>query len=338
MSETFVDDLVGSTSTGLPVRFFDRFMFNLHPRDAIGPSLIVGAGVYPGTKVVDGFLVAVIGDIQRNLRFSTELRASTERHVGPFSWTVEEPMRRWRLRLADNLEGVELEAVWTARAPAWDGDVTVRDEAGAVSSSFEHLFQSGTYAGTLTIDGDRQEIDGWYGQRDRSRGVRTMSGGQGLHLWVQPQFRDRSVGFLLVEDRKQRRLLLEGAVMHADGRLDPVVDVRHDLVFDEKFDLRSGRFVVTTASGAREELQADAGSRGGYMAGGGYGGHHGRAHGRDHLEHDEFALDGSVGPSTVDTPLTDRVARFADAGGVVGVGVLEFAHSRSSSYVYQPSL
>ena len=125
--------------------------------------------------------------------------------------------------------------------------------------------------------------------------------------------------------------------MHTDGRLDRIIDVRHDLVFDELLDLRSGRFRVTTASGAVEELEADAGSRGGYMAGGGYGGHHGRPHGHDHLEHDVYALDGSVGPRTVDTALTDRVTRF-DAGGREGFGVLEFAHSRSSSYVYRPSL
>src|SRR3978361_607874 len=101
-------------------------MFNLHPRDAIGPSLIVGAGVYPGTDVVDGFLVAVISERQRNLRFSTELSSAPERRVGPFSWTVEEPLNRGSLRLGPNPSGVELDAVWTARAPAWNGDVTVR--------------------------------------------------------------------------------------------------------------------------------------------------------------------------------------------------------------------
>lgn len=330
------DELVGASSSGLPDRFFDRFMFNLHPRDAIGPSLIVGAGVYPGADVIDGFAVAVAGDYQRNLRFSTELSSAPERRVGPFSWTVEEPMRRWRLRLDPNPSGLELDAVWTSRAPAWNGDVTVR-EGGTVSSSFEHLFQSGTYSGSFTADGVRHRIAGWYGQRDRSRGVRTMSGGQGLHLWVQAQFPDRSVGFLLVEDREHARLLLEGAVMHTDGRLDPIVDVRHDLVFDELLDLRSGRFRVVTASGVVGDLEADVGSRGGYMAGGGYGGHHGRPHGHDHLEHDQYALDGSVGPRTVDTALTDRVTRF-DTGGLEGFGVLEFAHSRSSAYVYRPSL
>ena len=33
--------------------------------------------------------------------------------------------------------------------------------------------------------------------------------------------------------------------MHTDGRLDPVVDVRHDLTFDQ-LDLRAGTVEVTT--------------------------------------------------------------------------------------------
>jgi hypothetical protein len=37
-----------------------------------------------------------------------------------------------------------------------------------------------------------------------------MSGGQGLHTWYQAQFPDRSIGFLLVENRAGGRLLLEG--------------------------------------------------------------------------------------------------------------------------------
>jgi hypothetical protein len=73
------------------------------------------------------------------------------------------------------------------------------------------------------------------------------------------------------------------------------------------------------------------------MAGGGYGGHHGRHLGRDHLEHDTYPLDGSVGPSTLDSALVDRATRFS-CGGEVGFGILEFARSRSLGYTYRPSI
>ena len=74
------------------------------------------------------------------------------------------------------------------------------DSAGG-TTSFDHLFQSGRASGTLTIDGVTTEVDQWWSQRDRSRGLRTMAGGQGLHIWYQAQLPDRSVGFLLVESR-----------------------------------------------------------------------------------------------------------------------------------------
>ena len=163
-----------------------------------------------------------------------------------------------------------------------------------------------------------------------------MSGGQGLHIWYQAQFDDRSVGFLLVEDRQHDRRLLEGAVMHVDGTLDTIVDVGHDLEFDDQLDLVGGRVEVATESGATYAIDSDASAGGGYMAGGGYGGHHGKPLGRDHVESDVYPLDGSVSPRTVDTSLTDRLASFT-WDGRPGLGIFEFALTRSGSYAYEPT-
>lgn len=333
---TFRDELVTPGTPGLPERFFDRFVFNLHAVDATSPSILFGLGIYPPKDTVDGFVVLVTEAEQRNVRFSTELSATDGASAGPFSWQVLEPMKKWRVVLAPNPTGVEFDLTWRARAPAWYGEVAVRG-GDTVTAAFEHLFQSGFYAGTLSIDGYAQQIDGWYGQRDRSRGVRTMSGGQGLHIWYQAQFEDRSVGFLLVEDRQQQRLLLEGAVMHVDGGLDPIIDVAHDLDFDDQLDLRSGRVRVTTEGGTSCVIDADASAGGGYMAGAGYGGHHGKPLGADHLEHDVYPLDGTVSPRTLDSSLTDRLASFT-WDGHAGTGIFEFALSRSRSYTYRPTL
>jgi len=333
-TQEFADELVAPDAQGLPERFFDRFMFNLHPQDGGGPSIIAGAGIYPPRDIIDGFAVVTLADEQRNARFSTALHAAPGGGVGPLTWRIVEPMRHWGITFDDPELGVAFDLDWVARAPAWWGSVAVANTDGT-PSSFEHLFQSGLVTGTLAIDGAETAVDGWYSQRDRSRGVRTMTGGQGLHIWFQAQFPDRSVGFLAVEDREHRLLQLEGAVMHTDGRLDPVVDVGHALRFDEGLDLREGVVTVVTGSGERLVLGADASNRGGYMSGGGYGGAHGRDFGLDFLEHDAYALDGSVSPRTVDTALTDRLTRFS-WGGVPGSGIFEFAHSRSGSYRYAP--
>jgi len=334
--EVFHDRLVTADDEVGEPRFFDRFVVNLHPTDATTPSIIVGCGLHPVGDTVDGFAQLSDGKEQRNLRFATELSATDWSSCGPLSWEVVEPNRTWHLALAPNPIGLSFDLTWRARTPAWWGDVEVTNSTGE-STSFSHLFQSGLVEGTLTIDGTTEKVDGWYSQRDRSRGVRTMSGGQGLHIWYQAQFPDRSVGFLLVEGRDGSRLLLEGAVMHTDGTLDEIVDVRHDLVFDDALDLRSGLVRVRTAAGASYDIGTDATAGGGYMAGAGYGGHHGKPKGRDHVESDVYPLDGSVTQRTLDSSLTDRLAAF-DWDGTPGLGIFEFALSRSSSYRYRPTL
>lgn len=349
MSDTeFHDDLVTprtAAANDLPDRFFDRFMFNAHPVDRTGPSIVLGCGLYPTRNVIDGFTVVVAGAEQHNLRWSTELDATDWRGGGPFRFEMLEANRAWRLVLDDNPSGLAFDLTWRARTPAWVGDVEVHNSDDSTPTRFEHLVQSGLHHGWLTVGGVRTQVDGWYGQRDRSRGVRTMSGGQGLHLWFQAQFPDRSVGFLLVEDRRGGRILLEGSVMHAGGTgagggaggLDPIVDVRHDLRFNGELDLRSGTVEVTTASGRTCLIDCDASAGGGFLAGGGYGGQHGRPRGRDHVEHDVYPLDGTVSPRSLDTALTDRLTAFS-WDGTAGTGIFEFAHSRSPSYVYQATL
>ncbi len=334
-TSTFHDPLVGPEATGLPAGFFDRFMFNLHPPQGAAPSVIMGFGIYPLKDTVDGYVLVSTEHEQRNLRFASVLSATDRDGTGPFRFELIEPNAEWRLRLDPNEIGLEFDVTWRAETPPWFGTVSVSNDS-ATPTSFDHLFQPGRYAGTLTIDGVTQSVEGWCGQRDRSRGVRTMSGGQGLHIWYQAQFAEYSIGFLLVETRDHQRMLLEGAVMHASGLVDPITDVRHALTFDGHRDLVEGIVIVGTESGQSYRVNADARARGGYMAGAGYGGHHGTQLGIDHVESDRYPLDGSINPSTLDSALTDRLCAFT-CDGQQGTGIFEFALTRSRSYSYVPS-
>lgn len=334
--DSFRDGLVGLYEPGLPDKFFDRFVFNLHPTDDTAPSVVFGLGQYPGKDVVDGFVVASDPAEQRNLRFSSVMSAAGASGCGPFRFEVRRPHREWQLQLGPNPIGIEFDLTWTARTPAWFGEIAVANESGT-ATAFDHLFQSGRYAGQLTVDGVRHSVDGWYGQRDRSRGVRTMSGGQGLHIWCQAQFATHSIGFLLVETRSHTRLLLAGGLMYEGGELDEIVDVAHDLDFDESGDLRSGWIVIRTAAGRELTAAVDASAGGGFMAGGGYGGHHGAQLGLDHVEYDRYPLDGSITPRTLDSALVDRLSRFS-CDGEMGIGIFEFALTRSRSYQYRPNV
>ena len=117
----FHDELVAPGASGLHERFFDRFVFNLHPTDATAPSVLIGLGIYPPKDTVDGFVILVTETEQRNVRFSTELSATDGASAGPFAWQVVEPMKTWRLVVGPNPTGLELDVTWRARAPAWFG-------------------------------------------------------------------------------------------------------------------------------------------------------------------------------------------------------------------------
>jgi hypothetical protein len=212
----FGDALVNELPPNGDVRHFDRFYFNLH--DASTDLLVmVGAGVYPGKKVVDGFVVLVDTRRQRNVRFSTVAEEPLVEGVGPLRWTTIEPQKSWRMTLAENPLGATFDVTWRSRTSAWHNTVTIENTRSA-PSVFDHLVQSGRYEGTLSVDGTTRSVDGWWGQRDRSRGVRNVSGGQGLHLWVQAQFPDRCVSFLLGENRRNDGILLEGSVLGESGQ------------------------------------------------------------------------------------------------------------------------
>lgn len=156
-----------------------------------------------------------------------------------------------------------------------------------------------------------------------------------MHLWVQAQFADRCLAFIMDESRAHEVTLCDGAVLRTDGSTDPIVEVAHDLSFDDGLDFVEGRLVLVTRDGERLTVDVDGRTGGGFLSGGGYGGWHGQPHGVDALEHDVFPLDGSVTPRNLDMPLTDRPATFR-LDGEVGHGVFEFAVTRSPTYGYRP--
>ena len=185
----------------MPERFFDRFMFNLHrtgPR-AVGHPRCRGLPAPQRRRRVRGPHHRDRA-AQRPLLHRAD--ATDGASAGPLRWETVEPNKTWRIHARAEPTGLELDVTWQARAPDWSG-----------GRGREHRRQDDLVRAPLPVRAlrgqadDRREsaeVEGWYGQRDRSRGVRTMSGGQGLHIWYQAQFPDRTVGFMLVEDRAGR--------------------------------------------------------------------------------------------------------------------------------------
>ncbi len=188
--DAFGDPLVAARAADQPERFFDRFVFSLHPPAPpqgggrtpavmVGPTIMIGLGVHPGRGVVDGFVLVVTADEQRNYRFSTTWDDARRPDAwsgsaDALSWRTVVPLREWRLIMAENPSGVTFDLTWRRRTPPWVGTVQVGGPAGG-TAAFDHLFQSGHYEGTVTIDGVTTQVTGWLGTRDRSRGIRTLS-------------------------------------------------------------------------------------------------------------------------------------------------------------------
>jgi hypothetical protein len=305
---------------------FDRFYFNLHGTSRSPLFLVMGAGVYPQAGLVDGYLCAVIGVEQRNLRASD---AIADGSVGPMAWEVLEPRHSWRLSVAPNPTGVELDVVWTARAPVHE----VEQYRVEGASDYSHYFQSGRYAGEISIDGRVIPVQGWLGQRDRSRGRRGVRDRLGLHLWIQAQLEEECIGFLYNEDRDGRPVHLDGAIMREDGGVVRIAAVRHALEFSDDFELRSGRFDIELDDGNVRDLTMESTGGGLYMAGAGYDGWHGVDHGPACVEHDRWPLDGTRTPRNLGIGFTDALCGFR-SGPARGSGIAEYALTRSPQYVY----
>lgn len=146
--------------------------------------LVIGTGRYANAGVMDGYACLLADGVQRNRRFSRHsLPGDASTSLGPLRWTVLDPLRSWRLVLADDREGFGFDLTWKAiAAPFAVEPITVLHEEGE-STDFSHFVQPGEYEGFLRIDGQEVSVSGWRGLRDRSWGVRRTRERLGLHLW-----------------------------------------------------------------------------------------------------------------------------------------------------------
>jgi hypothetical protein len=83
-----------------------------------------------------------------------------------------------------------------------------------------HIFQSGTYTGTITYDGETRAVDGWIGQRDHSWGIRDH-GRCPLWQWFQIQLDDGFLGVWHWEYANGARVYTDGCWAPVDGS-DPI--------------------------------------------------------------------------------------------------------------------
>ncbi|MFJ5078467.1 hypothetical protein ACIP8Z_28230 [Streptomyces sp. NPDC088553] len=217
---------------------YDRCIF--HVFDHTGRALLVaGLGVYPNTGVVDAYATLRVGDRLHAVRASDALGDDRMNlSVGPFTITVDEPLKRLSLRCAadpDDPEGLSYDLSWTGDFPAvWEPHHTQR-HGGRLTLEGRRFVQAGRCAGTIRAGGEEFAVTPgeWTGTRDRSWGVRPIPGEEpgrgaefrpeGFHwLWIPMRFEDRFLMVIAQEDADGYRTLNEALLVrngHRDTQL-----------------------------------------------------------------------------------------------------------------------
>ncbi|MBI2863472.1 MAG: hypothetical protein HYX94_02800 [Chloroflexi bacterium] len=315
-------------------RWFDRLYFGVHDRS--GKLLLVtGLGNYPNTGVMDGYVAAVHNHVQNNLRLSRRLagdRGSTQ--IGPLSFEVLEPHRRWAMKLGENPSGVHFSLEYKSRPVPYMVKKVVYPLRGGQPTGFSHFFQPGRFSGTISIGASRFEGD-FMGSRDRSWGVRAAAERMGIHFWIQVQFSSFCISLYYSEDRDHSVAYLDGAVLPDNSEPVPIVDLRHSVSFDrDDREHTGGRLMVVDSRGQGYRLLSKQLSRGVYLQGAGYGGWHGQDRGRYHVEHEYWDLTRPDFFRSLGFPMYDQLAEF-EYEGEKSVGIFEAGFSRSQAYEYK---
>jgi len=188
----------------------DRFYFNIHPKD--GSSLLTcGGGIFPNRQEANIYGKFSLADgrywsLDAN---ETKTERSLITKVGPFTFETLEPMKRWRLLLEPNESGLSWDIEYKARAPLWHLKPIYIEKAGQIIVQQQHIQQSAYYEGEVKFGNETMSVNGFYGGRDRTWGIRHHAEVD-MWIWIAMQFDDRAIAGWLWEAK-------DGTVHYADG-------------------------------------------------------------------------------------------------------------------------
>lgn len=210
----------------------DSLFFVMHPRDDhLGDALILTMATFPARKEVDSLQLGRVGG---GLVFARHDRPFGDdphsMHAGPVTVDIVEPFRTVRLRVDEVAEApVALDVTFTARTQAYGLRRGTMRAGHELIWDQSHMIQSGTYDGWYRHGGTSYEIDGWWGQRDHSWGIRDHARCP-CWQWLAVQLPDGMFGVWNWEYPNGARVFTDGCFAPADGSDPvPVVGFRRDL-------------------------------------------------------------------------------------------------------------
>jgi hypothetical protein len=158
----------------------EKIWFTAH--DNSGKTLVsAGFGKYTNRNVMDGYgIVALEGTRQYNIRASRELHPNSDVvEVGPLSYEVIEPLKKVRICLGENDQGIGFNLEFEGRVPpSEEHPPQFQRVRGTVVNHLCRYYQFGHVSGKVTVEGKTYDVkkDRWWSQRDHSWGIRPLVG------------------------------------------------------------------------------------------------------------------------------------------------------------------
>jgi hypothetical protein len=239
-----------------------------------GLMLNMGRAIWPHAGVRRAFLGASDGSVQRVVRTEVPYvpapgaaQGPDDAEVGGIRVEAVRPLQE--VRLQHESDGLRVDLTWTARFPPVATSPQRVEQEDVVVTDYMNFFQPGRYDGVVELDGRRHEVRDRLGFRDRGWGVRKHEGAprRGLVLAGFCELPDEALYMIMFETASGRRVLTNGWSIRAGG-VDPVVEIEHELAFDQHL-LSGGTVLLRLASGASRRVRVEPRSRL-FLAGVGY--------------------------------------------------------------------
>ncbi|MBX6391604.1 MAG: hypothetical protein IRZ08_21885 [Frankia sp.] len=217
------------TGNGHPDQY-DRFWFNGYDDDMY---FGVALAVYPNRGIIDAAFSVVRDDVQRSVFASGRMPLDlTQTRIGPISIEIVEPLRINRIVVDAPEHGLTADITATVRTPAYEEPRQTRYHETLLVMDVTRLTQMVTWSGAISTGGEEFRLDGTYGTKDRSWGVRPVgqpapaapraSSPQVFFLWAPLNFADRCLHYLTFENEKGQPWAESAVVLPVIGAGDPV--------------------------------------------------------------------------------------------------------------------
>jgi hypothetical protein len=299
-------------------RWAERAYYLLHVDDDL--TINAGRQLYRHAGHWTVFAAAATGEREVCLRTMPAFASNDDPDpttVGSITLAVERPLQRIRLSLQEPEFPLSYDLVFEARFPPVAHDPTLVERDGEVMTHSMSFFQSGSFSGTVVLDGVEHRVTDRAGFRDRSWGVRKHDGapGRGLVVFAAAEFEDESLYVLLHETASGRRVYTGGWGMTHDRTVDTVAEAEHHLEFADAW-LERGRLELTMRSGRMRTLEFETQTRL-FLSGVGYSPHpDAKLPGRDDFDLTDQAVTRQLEGQT------DHGSRFRE-GARIGHGYVE---------------